>query len=84
MYHIMAIDKNFESKLMRLRNLRRVSQTELAKALGVTRTTVMRWETGRVQPSLTIRQVKTLVKVLGVTLDELPDDFGPQPIESGN
>ena len=44
----------------------------------------MRWETGRVQPSLTIRQVKTLVKVLGVTLDELPDDFGPQPIESGN
>lgn len=80
----MARNKDCESKIMRLRYLRRMTQKELADALGVTDTTVMRWETGRAVPRLTISQVKTLVKVLGVTLDELPDDFGPQPIESGN
>lgn len=80
----MARDKEFESKLMRLRSLRNMSQTDLGKALGVSRTTVMKWETGRAEPNLTIRQVKTLVKVLGVTLDELPDDFGPQRIANNN
>jgi DNA-binding XRE family transcriptional regulator len=82
--HIMAIDKEFESKLMRLRHLRRMSQSELAAAIGVSRLTVTYWETGRTEPNLTIRQVKALVKTLGITLDELPDDFGPQRIESKN
>ena len=80
----MASSEELESKLMRLRNLRRVTQTELAKALGVSRITVTFWETGRTEPRLTIRQFKTLLKVLDITVDELPDDFGPQPIESGN
>jgi putative transcriptional regulator len=80
----MARDKEFESKLMRLRNLRRMNQTELGKELGVSTTTIMKWETGRAVPRLTVRQVKTLVKVLGITLDELPDDFGPQRIVENN
>ena len=65
---------------MRLRTLRRCTQQELADALGVSRVTIVNWETGRKQPNLTIPQVKTLCKVLGVSLDELPDDFGPQPV----
>jgi putative transcriptional regulator len=80
----MTRNKEFESKLMRLRNLRRMNQTELGKELGVSTTTIMKWETGRAVPRLTVRQVKTLVKVLGITLDELPDDFGPQRIAENN
>ena len=80
----MASNNDQESRLMRLRTLRRVTQAELAKALGVTQWTVTSWEKGRTEPRLTIRQFKTLLKVLDITVDELPDDFGPQPIESGN
>jgi DNA-binding XRE family transcriptional regulator len=80
----MSTEKEFESKLMRLRHLRRMTQAELGKELGVSETTVMNWETGRAKPRLTISQTKKLVKVLGVTLDELPDDFGPQRIVENN
>ena len=80
----MTRNKDYESKLMRLRNLRRMTQAELASVLGVSSTTIMKWETGRAVPRLTVRQTKALVNALGVTLDELPDDFGPQPIESSN
>ncbi len=68
---------------MRLRNRRRLKQEDLAIALGVSRTTIMNWETGRAVPRLTVPQVKTLCKMLGITLDELPDNFGPQQGQGG-
>jgi putative transcriptional regulator len=80
----MARDRDFESKLMRLRHLRRISQAELGKALGVSATTITYWETGRTEPRLTVRQFKTLLRVLGITVEELPDDFGPQRIAENN
>jgi putative transcriptional regulator len=80
----MSTEKEFESKLMRLRHLRRMTQAELGKELGVSETTVMNWETGRAEPNLTIRQVRALLKALDITFDELPDDFGPQRIAKNN
>lgn len=65
------------SPLMRLRTLRHVTQKELADALGVTENTVGNWERGRAIPKLTPTQFKTLLKVLQITADELPDNFGP-------
>lgn len=62
---------------MRLRTLRHITQKELADALGVTENTVANWERGRAIPKLTVRQFKTLLKVLEITADQLPDDFGP-------
>ncbi len=67
---------------MRFRLLCRITQQELADVLGVSRTTITNWETGRKVPNLTITQTKTLCEVLGVTLDELPNNFGPQPIHN--
>lgn len=70
--------KRFESLLVKLRDLRGISQQKLADALGVTKHTVSNWEVGRSIPKLTPRQYKTLLKVLHITSDQLPDDFGPQ------
>jgi transcriptional regulator with XRE-family HTH domain len=66
------------SPLMRLRILRHLTQKELADALGVTENTVANWERGRAIPKLTPSQFKTLVKMLQISLEDLPDDFGPQ------
>lgn len=67
-----------------MRLLRRIQQREIAEALGVTVHTISNWENGRREAKLTIRQTKALCKVLGCTLDDLPDDLGPQPIPKDN
>jgi DNA-binding XRE family transcriptional regulator len=68
-----------------LRRLRFMTQEQLGKEIGVTGNTVARWERGEVQPKLTPSQVKKLCKVLGISLDELPDDFATRhPINQSN
>lgn len=71
------------SALMKLRTLRFITQKELADALGVTENTVANWERGRAIPRLTPAQFKTLLKVLQITAEELPDDFGPTNSTNG-
>lgn len=74
---------NLESPLMRLRTLRRCSQKDLAKAVGVSRQTISNWENGRVEPELTLSQYKALCMALGIeSIRELPDSFAPQPIQN--
>lgn len=63
--------------LKRLRMLQQLTQREVADALGVTQDTVANWESGRSVPKLTVPQFKILLKVLQVTPEELPDNFGP-------
>jgi transcriptional regulator with XRE-family HTH domain len=71
------------SPLAMLRRIRgNVTQEELGEAIGVTGNTVARWERGEVQPRLTPFQVVRLCKFLGITLNEFPESFAPQPIHS--
>ena len=58
------------SKNLRIaRKLRRVTQAELAAAVGVSRNTVSSWENGVTEPNLTA--LKTISDYLDVSLDDL-------------
>lgn len=52
-----------------LRKQKRMSQTELAKSVGVSQTTVTAWETGKAEPSSSA--VAKLADIFNVTTDYL-------------
>lgn len=57
---------------MRIRELRErlgISQSELARRMGVKHTSVIQWETGKAMP--TADKLPKLAAILGVTIDEL-------------
>lgn len=70
-------EQEYESPLKKLREAAGLSQQELASRIGVAVSTLSRWERGKSPAMMTVRQMKLLLKELGKTLDELPDDFGP-------
>lgn len=75
----MAQDQPGQSAQQTLKDLRKragLSQERLARLLDVSGKTVSNWERGMSIASLTVPQMKALCHALGVTLDELPDDFG--------
>jgi DNA-binding transcriptional regulator YiaG len=78
-----AMKKSDRSPLMRLRVQQFLTQKQLAEALGVTETTIRNWEAGRSVPKLTPVQYKTLLEVLKITSDELPDQFGFPDSQNG-
>lgn len=72
------------SALKKLRLQAGLTQAELAKLIPdktgsgtLSQRAVSAWERGEYQPELTIPQMKALCRALGVTLDDLPDDFRP-------
>lgn len=65
-----------ESPLKVLRRRAQLTQEQLAKLLGVSTRAVQAWEGGEYQPTLTIRQIKTLCRALNCSLEELPDELG--------
>ncbi|HEY9877255.1 MAG TPA: helix-turn-helix transcriptional regulator [Leptolyngbyaceae cyanobacterium] len=66
-----------DSALKRLREAAGLSQQELAMRIGVGVTTISRWERGASPAMLSVPQMKALCRELGMTIEELPDDFGP-------
>lgn len=52
-----------------LRKEKKISQQDIASALGKTQGVISHWETGRSEPS--INDIKALSKVLGCTIDDL-------------
>ncbi len=72
-------DLSLPVTLKTLREKAGLSQEGLARLIGVSSKTVSNWERGISIASLTIPQVKALCQSLGVTLEELPDDFSSEP-----
>lgn len=66
---------NMESKFVSLRLEAGLTQKAVAKALGVTEQAVRNWERGKNEPRFTIQQMKLLCKMLGKSLDEMPESF---------
>ena len=59
----------FKDRLRGLRCERRMTQQELAKAVGVSKASVSHWEAGASQPSLSV--ALELAELFGCTLDQL-------------
>lgn len=59
----------FHEKMKELRDDRGLSQTELAKALGVSQRSISSWETGFRQPDFDT--LEKIAKYFGVTTDYL-------------
>lgn len=66
-----------ESPLKKLREEAGLSQEGLARIINVSVTTISRWERGA-PAMLTVPQMKALCQVFGKSIEELPDEFGPQ------
>jgi transcriptional regulator with XRE-family HTH domain len=71
-------DKQPKQTLKQLREQAELSQEALARLVGVSSKTVSNWERGTNVASLTVPQMKALCDALGVTLNELPDNFSSQ------
>lgn len=54
-----------------------LNQKALATSIGVSRETIINWETGKTEPQLTIAQFKALLHALKIGIEELPDSFAP-------
>lgn len=68
----------FESPLKVRREQLRLTQKDLAEALGTTVQTVSNWETGRFKEiKLTPTQTKKLCNMLDWTIETLPEQLGP-------
>lgn len=57
------------TQLAHLRKLCKLSQAEVAKACGVDRSNVSRWESGEYMPQ--VKKLPIIAKILGCTIDEL-------------
>ena len=57
------------------RDIAKISQTDIAKRLGIRPQTVSNWENGISKPSLNPEQTQQLCEILKVHLDELVKAF---------
>ncbi|MBR5044196.1 MAG: helix-turn-helix domain-containing protein [Clostridia bacterium] len=69
----------FREKLLELRRRDKLTQTALAKAVGVTRQAVYLWEKGLSYPDAAA--LLALRRLFGVSIDALLDDSIPLPAE---
>ncbi|HEY9636762.1 MAG TPA: helix-turn-helix transcriptional regulator [Coleofasciculaceae cyanobacterium] len=54
-----------------------LTQDDLVRLMGVTSSTIRRWEKGEAEPTMTVSQIKAFCKAVNKTLDQLPDSLLP-------
>ena len=75
----MAEDKSKDgaSQLKQLREQAGFTQEELARRCGIPLRSYQRWESGESAARPNIPQVKALCRELNISIEQLPDQFGP-------
>ena len=66
-----------ESPFRKLREDANLSQEELAVRMGVSASSVRRWEKGD-EPTMTVRQMRNFCRLVRVSFDNLPDYLSRQ------
>jgi transcriptional regulator with XRE-family HTH domain len=70
-------DEKKASSSMELRRKAGISRMQVANVLGVTQSTVAKWEQGAYEPHLPMRKIKVWAELYACTVDELIDAFSP-------
>lgn len=65
----------FHVKLIKLRKGQGLTQSTFAEAVGVSRQSVYKWETGQSYPD--VEKLLKIARMFGITVDELIDDTLP-------
>ena len=71
----------FKENLVQLRKMKRLTQEDIADALGVSRQAVAKWEAGDTVPDLD--KCKALADIFGVSLDDLANYEPEENLEFG-
>ena len=62
----------FKEKLVKLRKLKGITQDEFASAIGVSRQSVYKWESGQSYPE--VMKLVEIKNLFGISIDDLLDD----------
>ena len=62
----------FKEKLVKLRKLKGITQDEFASAVGVSRQSVYKWESGQSDPE--VMKLVEIKNLFGISIDDLLDD----------
>lgn len=73
--------KNSESQLKQLREQAGFTQEELSRRCGIPLRSYQRWESGESAARPNIPQIKALCRELKISIEQLPDQFGPASAE---
>ena len=72
------IKLSFSEWLKLRRGIAKLTQTDVANALGVRKQSVSSWEKGKSKPALNPSQTEKLCLILGITFDELVKGFNEE------
>jgi transcriptional regulator with XRE-family HTH domain len=70
-------DDKKSSSSMELRRKAGISRMQVATVLGVTQSTVAKWEQGAYEPHLPMRKIKVWAQLYECSVDELIEAFTP-------
>ncbi|MDJ0714336.1 MAG: helix-turn-helix transcriptional regulator [Prochloraceae cyanobacterium] len=74
--------QNTDSPFKQLRLAAGLSQEDLVRLMGVSVSSISRWERGEAEPTMTVYQMKAFCKAVNRSLDELPDSLLPPELAS--
>ena len=67
--------KDTDNEITKLRKNASLTQERLASAIGMAVSTIRRWEQGKCEPTMQVRQMKAFCEAVQVKFEELPQSL---------